>query len=122
MADHVFVVRELQAASSCESSCASEALGSTIVDLRRSLGMRTASQKSEFRWRVEILTGAQRRFIDFAIASDADTAIAQVVKAHQISDAMRKYLVAVREELGVATWGSLEKGLDYAPNSIKTKH
>ena len=84
--------------------------------------MRTTSQKSEFRWRVEILTGAQRRFIDFAIASDAETAIAQIVKAHQISDAMRKYLVAVREELGVATWGSLEGGLDYVPGSIKTKH
>jgi hypothetical protein len=84
--------------------------------------MGTTTQKSEFRWRVEILTGAQRRFIDFAIASDSETAIAQIVKAHQISDAMRKYLVAVREEFGVATWGSLEGGLDYAPGSTKTKH
>jgi hypothetical protein len=97
-------------------------LGSTIVDLKRSLSMRTTSQKSEFRWRVEILTGAQRRFIDFTIASDEETAIAQIVEAHRISDAMRKYLVAMREELGEATWGSLEGGLDCAPGSTKTKH
>ena len=50
------------------------------------------------RWRVSLITGTPAKFVDFAIAPDAETAEAQVAEEHQISDTLRDRLVAVRED------------------------
>ena len=51
------------------------------------------------RWRVSLITKTPAKFVDFTLAPDAKTAENQVAEAHDISDALRDRLVAIREDL-----------------------
>jgi hypothetical protein len=59
---------------------------------------KTKPRDNRIRWRVSLITATPAKFIDFTMAPDAETAEEQVAEAHQISDAMRGRLVAVRED------------------------
>jgi len=50
------------------------------------------------RWRVSLIKGTPAKFIDFAYAPDAATAEKQVAEEHEISEALRDRLVAIRED------------------------
>jgi hypothetical protein len=54
--------------------------------------------REQIRWRVSLMTKTPARFIDFAYAPDAETAEKQVAKEHEISEALRSKLVAIRED------------------------
>ena len=60
---------------------------------------KTKPREHLIRWRVSLITGTPAKFVDFALAPDAETAERQVAEAHDISDTLRDRLVAVREEL-----------------------
>jgi hypothetical protein len=51
------------------------------------------------RWRVSMITGTPAKFIDFALAPDAETAEKQVAEEHEIKETLRHRLVAIREDL-----------------------
>jgi hypothetical protein len=51
------------------------------------------------RWRVSMITGTPAKFIDFALAPDAETAEKQVAEEHEIEETLRHRLVAIREDL-----------------------
>ena len=55
--------------------------------------------REQIRWRVSLMTKTPARFIDFAYAPDADTAEKQVAEEHEISEALRNKLVAIRDDL-----------------------
>ncbi len=60
---------------------------------------KTKPREHMFRWRVSLIKGTPAKFIDFAIAPDAETAEKQVAEEHRIPDTLRDRLVAIREEL-----------------------
>jgi hypothetical protein len=58
----------------------------------------TPKKKPEYRWRVSMITGTPAKFVDFALAPDAETAERQVAEAHEIRADLRDRLVAIRED------------------------
>jgi hypothetical protein len=48
------------------------------------------------RWRVSLLGPTPARFVDWTLAPDAETAVELVAVAHDISEALRHRLVAIR--------------------------
>jgi len=46
-----------------------------------------------------MITGTPAKFIDFALAPDAETAEKQVAEEHEIEETLRHRLVAIREDL-----------------------
>jgi hypothetical protein len=51
------------------------------------------------RWRVSLITATPAKFIEFTMASDAETAEVQVAEAYDISDDLRHRLIVIREDL-----------------------
>jgi hypothetical protein len=51
--------------------------------------------REQIRWRVSLITKRPAKFIDFAYAPDAETAVAE---EHKISDTLRDRLVAIRDK------------------------
>ena len=59
---------------------------------------KTKPREHLIRWRVSLIKGTPAKFIDFAYAPDAATAEKQVAEEHEISEALRDRLVAIRED------------------------
>jgi hypothetical protein len=55
--------------------------------------------REQIRWRVSLMTKTLAKFIDFAYAPSAEAAEKQVAEEHEISEALRNKLVAIRDEL-----------------------
>ena len=49
-------------------------------------------------WRVRLIKGTPAKFIDYALAPDAETAERQVAEEHRIPDTLRDRLVAIRKD------------------------
>jgi hypothetical protein len=47
---------------------------------------------------VSLIKGTPAKFIDFALAPDAETAEKQVAEEHKISDTLRDRLIAIRDK------------------------
>jgi len=58
---------------------------------------RKAKPGEQIRWRVSLITKTPAKFIDYALAPDAETAEKQVAEEHEIPDTLRDRLVAIRE-------------------------
>jgi hypothetical protein len=58
----------------------------------------SSKQRSDYRWRVSMITATPAKFVDFTLAPDAETAERQVAEAHEIRDDLRDRLVAIRED------------------------
>jgi hypothetical protein len=60
---------------------------------------KTKPREHLIRWRVSLITATPAKFVDFTMAPDAETAEEQVAEAHDIGDALRNRLVAIRDDL-----------------------
>ena len=60
---------------------------------------KTKPREHLIRWRVSLITATPAKFVDFTMAPDAETAEEQVAEAHEIGDALRDRLVAIRDDL-----------------------
>jgi hypothetical protein len=67
-------------------------------DGRAAPGECAYGQGQENRWRVSLIKGTPAKFIDFALAPDAETAEKQVAEEHKISDTLRDRLIAIRDK------------------------
>jgi hypothetical protein len=60
---------------------------------------KTKPRDNLIRWRVSLLGPTPARFVNWTLPPDAETAEEQVAVAHDISEALRHRLVAIREDL-----------------------
>jgi hypothetical protein len=58
----------------------------------------SSTKKSEYCWRMSMITTTPAKFVDFTVAPDAETAERQVAEAHDIREDLRDRLVAIRED------------------------
>jgi hypothetical protein len=89
--------RTIGASCSCELWRGAR-LPTTFHSGMRKTSNPSAKKKPEYRWRVSMITGTLAKFVDFALAPDAETAERQVAKAHDIREDLRDRLVAIRED------------------------